>query len=256
MKESRYFYVPDAATANFLPEDEAQHCLRVLRLKEGDELMLMDGQGTYYRAVIEQVHGKKCYYRVLETLPQEKEWSGWLHLAVAPTKNLDRMEWLAEKATEIGVDELSFLLCRNSERKVVKTERMDKILVSAMKQSHKSCKPVLGPMCTFRALLEQVADYDQKFIAHCYDERDIDSDTLPLSECEKSMTTGKQLLFDLLQKGKRAVVLVGPEGDFSIDEVRLALQKGFLPVSLGKSRLRTETAALVAVHMMQMKNAN
>lgn len=254
MKEIRFFYVPDAGTTNQLPEDEAQHCIRVLRLQPGDEMMLMDGAGTFYRAEIVNVQAKKCFYQIVETCPQEKEWTGWLHLALAPTKNMDRIEWLAEKATEIGFDELSFLNCRNSERKVIKTERVDKILVSAVKQSRKSCKPVLHEMEDFRAVLERVAGYEGKFIAHCYDERDITGE--PADDgAPKDMSTGKALLYDLLQPGQKTVVLIGPEGDFSIDEVRYALEHGFRPVSLGKSRLRTETAALVAVQLMQMKNS-
>lgn len=240
MKEIRFFYVPDAAEGNQLPEDEAQHCVRVLRLQTGDEIMLMDGQGAFYRAEIVNVQAKKCFYQVLETWKQPKEWNGWLHLAMAPTKNMDRTEWFAEKATEIGFDELTFLNCKNSERKVIKNERIDKILVSAVKQSRKSYKPVLNEMCDFKQFIARVQDYEQKFIAHCYDEEDVKP---------------KALLYEALVPAKKTVVLVGPEGDFSIEEVRDALQQGFIPISLGKSRLRTETAALVAVHMMQLKNS-
>lgn len=253
MKEIRFFYVPDAAEANQLPEEEAQHCIRVLRLQIGDEIMLMDGAGTFYKAEIVNVQSKKCFYQIVETEPQAKEWGGWLHLALAPTKNMDRVEWLAEKATEIGFDELTFLNCKNSERKVVKNERVDKILISAVKQSRKSCKPILNEMLDFKAFIQQVEDYEQKFIAHCYDERDVLGESVSVGEM-KDMGRGKSFLYDILQSGKKTVVLIGPEGDFSLEEVRYALQHGFEPVSLGKSRLRTETAALVAVQMMQMKN--
>ena len=175
-------------------------------------------------------------------MPQEPAWAGHLHLAVAPTKMMDRVEWLAEKATEIGFDELTFLDCQFSERRVVKEDRIDKILVSAMKQSHKAWKPQLNGMLKFRDFIRQEREGD-KFICHCYEESDVgDGD--------------KPILFDVLREGVPATVLVGPEGDFSVDEVRLALQKGYRSVTLGRSRLRTETAALVAVHMMQMKNAN
>lgn len=255
MKEIRFFYVPDASENNQLPEEEAQHCVRVLRLQAGDEIMLMDGQGSFYRAEIINAQSKKCFYQILEAQKQPKEWGGWLHLAMAPTKNMDRTEWLAEKATEIGFDELSFLNCKNSERKVIKTERVDKILISAVKQSRKSWKPVLNEMTDFRHFITRVDDYEQKFIAHCYDEQDVESGVTG-EEQHKDMNAGKSLLYDLLVPGKKTVVLVGPEGDFSIDEVRYALQHGFVPVSLGRSRMRTETAALVAVHMMQMKNSN
>lgn len=131
MKEIRFFYAPDVAADAELPADEAAHCLRVLRLQAGDEIRLTDGKGMFYKAEITTATGKRCLFKVLEAVSHPKEWSGHLHLALAPTKNMDRIEWLAEKATEIGFDELTFLDCRYSERKVVKTERIDKILVSA-----------------------------------------------------------------------------------------------------------------------------
>lgn len=252
MKETRYFYAPDAATSTELPTDEAAHALRVLRLGIGDELLLCDGRGTLYRATITTATGHRCLYRIDETLPQSPAWSGHLHLAMAPTKLMDRVEWFAEKATEIGFDELTFLDCQFSERRVVKEERIDKILVSAMKQSHKASKPLLNNSLKpasikngvqkFRDFIDLEREGD-KFICHCYDENDIGD------------YAEKPLLFDVLSPGKSATVLVGPEGDFSVDEVRYALQKGYRSVSLGRSRLRTETAALVAVHMMQLKNS-
>lgn len=252
MKEIRFFYVPDAARSNQLPEDEAQHCVRVLRLQIGDEIMLMDGAGTFYKAEIVNVQSKKCFYQITEEQHQPKEWSGWLHLAMAPTKNMDRIEWFAEKATEIGFDELSFLNCKNSERKVVKNERIEKIIISAVKQSRKSCKPVLNEMVDFKSFMEATRSYEQKFIAHCYDERDIDGGVSDGEE--KNMNEDKPFLYDVMKEAKQTLILIGPEGDFSIEEVRLAQKYGFVPISLGKSRLRTETAALVAVQMMQMKN--
>lgn len=244
MKEVRFFYVPDANSVHELPEEEAQHAVRVLRMTSGDEMMLMDGCGTFYRATVTEATKKRCLYRIEEALPQQRQWQPQLHLAVAPTKNMDRIEWLAEKATEIGFDELTFLNCRWSERTVVKTERVDKILVSAMKQSHKAWKPVLNEMIDFKSFIRQMEQRIQqqplqKFICHCYDEPELGD---------------KQLLKDVLLPGKDALVLVGPEGDFSIDEVKLALSCGFVPVTLGQSRLRTETAALVAVHLMNLAN--
>ena len=239
MKEVRFFYVPDAAQANELPEEEAQHAVRVLRMEMGDEMMLMDGQGTFYRAEVAETTKKRCLYNIKEVLPQQRQWPGHLHLAMAPTKNMDRTEWLAEKATEIGMDELTFLRCKFSERTVIKTERIDKILIAATKQSHKAWKPVLNDMVDFRRFVESVSDVKHKFICHCYDEPDLGD---------------KRLLKDCLVKGEDALVLVGPEGDFSVDEVRLAEAVGFQSVSLGESRLRTETAALVAVHMMNLFN--
>ncbi len=160
------FYTPDIAVTCEMPEEEAAHCLRVLRLGVGDEVMLTDGKGCFYKAVISAATGKRCQVKVTETIEQEPLWNGHLHLAMAPTKNMDRIEWLAEKATEIGFDELSFLNCRYSERKVIKTERVEKIVVSAVKQSLKARKPVVNEMMDFARFVKQ--DFaGQKFIAHC-----------------------------------------------------------------------------------------
>ena len=134
MKEVRFFYAPDAATSNELPADEAMHALRVLRLQAGDEMMLMDGCGNFYRAEVTLAHTRHCFYNICETLPQERQWKGHLHLAIAPTKMMERMEWMVEKAVEVGVDEISFLNCQFSERRLVKIPRIDKIAVSAMKE--------------------------------------------------------------------------------------------------------------------------
>lgn len=237
MKEERFFYDPEVNGE--LPQEEAHHAVKVLRLQVGDEIKLMDGKGTFYRAVITAASGHRCAYRIEETLPQKPAWQGHLHLAMAPTKLMDRVEWFAEKATEIGFDELTFLDCQFSERRVIKTERIDKILVSAMKQSHKAWKPKLNKMLRFHDFIKQEHEGD-KFICHCYEDEEFSLD--------------KPLLMDVLRPGVETTVMIGPEGDFSIDEVRLALQHGYRSVSLGRSRLRTETAALVAVHMMQLKN--
>lgn len=226
------FYTPDIANTQELPEEEAGHCLRVLRLGVGDEVMLTDGKGFFYQAVIAAATQKRCMVKLISKTEQEPFWNEHLHLALAPTKNMDRMEWLAEKATEIGFDELTFLNCRFSERKVIKTDRIEKIVVSAVKQSLKARKPVVNEMMDFRKFMEREFP-GQKFIAHCYEGE-------------------KPLLKDVLQPDEDAVVLIGPEGDFSPEEVALATEKGFQAVSLGKSRLRTETAALVAVHLMNL----
>lgn len=229
------FYTPDIATTLELPQDEAAHALRVLRLTEGTEVMLTDGKGSFYRAEIDIISGKRCYMRIVETITSEPMWKGHLHLAMAPTKNMDRIEWFAEKATEIGFDELTFLDCRFSERKVVKTERVEKILVSAMKQSLKPTLPILNGMTPFDKFINYRFG-GKKFIAHCYD-----GDKLPLMQA--------------LQCGEDALVLIGPEGDFSPEEVQKAIANGFQPITLGHSRLRTETAALVAVHTMNLVNS-
>ena len=228
------FYTPDILIREELPEEEAAHAVRVLRLQPGDEVMLTDGVGNFYRAEITPASQKRCLVQILETLPQAPLWKGHLHLAMAPTKNMDRTEWFAEKATEIGFDELTFLNCRYSERKIIKTERIQKILVSAMKQSLKARLPKLHEMTTFQQFITQPFS-GQKFIAHCYEGE-------------------KPLLQEVLRKGEDALVLIGPEGDFSEEEVQKALENGFQPISLGRSRLRTETAALVACHLMNLMN--
>lgn len=240
MKEERFFYDPQVSGE--LPSEEAHHAVRVLRLQVGDEIRLMDGKGTFYRATITAATGHRCLYRIEETLPQQPAWQGHLHLAMAPTKLMDRVEWFAEKATEIGFDELTFLDCQFSERRVVKEERIEKILVSAMKQSHKAWKPMLNEMKRFGDFIKQEREGD-KFICHCYDMEDVEQNS------------SKPLLMEVLRRGVDTTVLIGPEGDFSLDEVRLALQNGYHSVSLGRSRLRTETAALASVHMMQLKNS-
>lgn len=228
------FYVPDIAQRWELSEEEAAHCLRVLRLGVGDTLDITDGKGTLYRAEISSVVGKHCYVEANETLHMPKNWRGNIHIAIAPTKNMDRIEWLAEKATEIGLDAITFLNCRFSERKVIKTERVERIVVSAMKQSLKYSKPIVGEMIDFKKFIS-MPHSGAKYIAHCYDSERV-------------------LLKEVLREGENATILIGPEGDFSPEEVELAVSAGFCPVSLGSSRLRTETAGLAACHTFILKN--
>lgn len=256
MKEVRYFYVPDAANQVELPAEEATHALRVLRLKGGDEIFLMDGEGSFYRAEVTAASSKRCLYEIKENMPQERAWKGHIHLAIAPTKMMERIEWMAEKATEIGFDELSFLNCQFSERKVVKTPRIDKIVISAVKQSHKAWKPVVNELESFKDFI-QTPRLGRKFICHCYEEvekKDFFQEISSLSDDVDGKDAASQSSVDNKNAASSSssadiTVLVGPEGDFSIDEVRLALENGYESVSLGTSRLRTETAGLVAVHM-------
>lgn len=240
MKEARFFYVPEAASQSELPSDEAMHALRVLRLKADDEIFLMDGEGTYFRARITIAATHHCYYEILETMPHQRQWPCRIHLAIAPTKMLDRIEWLLEKATEIGIDEVSFLNCKFSERRILKSVRLDKIVIAAMKQSRKAWKPVVNELVTFKRFIEEPVG-GRKFIAHCYDE-------IP-----------RTYLFDELRAkpaksdaDETVTVLIGPEGDFSLEEVQMALDAGYVSVHLGESRLRTETAGLAAVMMAQL----
>ncbi len=236
MKETRYFYVPDARNQHQLPDEEAVHAVRVLRLQAGDDVMLMDGEGCFYHAKITLAAGHHCNYEIVEEQPQERAWNGHLHLAIAPTKLMDRIEWMVEKATEIGFDEISFLDCQFSERKVVKLPRIEKIVVSAVKQSRKAWKPRLNEIETFKKFVDAHQN-GRRYIAHCYEEVE------------------RVSLYDELRKPSStadALVMIGPEGDFSIEEVRYAVDQGFVSVHLGKSRLRTETAGLSAVMMMQL----
>lgn len=236
MKETRYFYVPDAASTNELPAEEAAHALRVLRLESGDEVFLIDGAGCFFKAQLTLVTKGRCLYDIVERLPQEKTWNGRIAVAMAPTKVIDRVEWTLEKATEIGVDEFSLLNCAFSERRNVKLERLDKIVVAAVKQSRKAWKPLLNDLQPFENFVKQPRK-GAKYIAHCY------------AEIDK-----KDLYGELLQLNgdEEVTILIGPEGDFSIDEVHLAMSKGYVPVSLGQSRLRTETAALAATMIAQL----
>lgn len=247
MKEERYFYVPDAAAASELPQEEAMHALRVLRLTEGDEISLVDGEGTLYRAVITSATGKHCHYDIAESLPQQRPWRGRLHIAMAPTKMMERTEWMAEKVTEIGVDELSFPECRFSERRKMRKERVEKVVVAAMKQSHKAWMPQVNDMCAFKQFIDNERG-GRKYICHCYNEIERRELTSLLREsAESNAATGDTSDEDV-------TILIGPEGDFSVEEVRYAISKGYKSTSLGPSRLRTETAAIVAATVARFTN--
>lgn len=237
MKETRFFYVPNAGQENEMPTEEALHALRVLRIKSGDEINLMDGVGNFYRAEVTLAATKRCLYEVKEVLPQQPAWHGHVHLAIAPTKVMDRIEWMAEKATEIGFDELSFLNCKFSERKTMRTVRLDKIVISAVKQSHKAWKPIVNQMVSFKEFIAQPRK-GRKFISHCYEEFE-----------KVDLMTELQKPYD---EDADVTVLVGPEGDFSVDEVKLAIANGYESASLGTSRLRTETAGLMSVAMANL----
>jgi 16S rRNA (uracil1498-N3)-methyltransferase len=228
------FYSPDIADNHQLPESEAHHCLKVMRMQTGDTIFLTDGKGYFYRAEIGKANVKDCVLHILEVTEQAPLWKGKIEIALAPAKNMERTEWFAEKATEIGIDKISFLHCRYSERKEIKTERIQKILVSAMKQSGKAGLPELQEISRFNHFVEQ--DFDgQKFIAHCYPEE-------------------KKCLSKVYRPNENALILIGPEGDFSKEEVDLAVKHGFIPISLGSGKLRTETAALVACHTIHIVN--
>ena len=228
------FYAPDIATTSILPEDESQHCVRVLRLKEGDNITITDGKGFLYNAILENTHPKHCQVKIIEQLFQKTLWGSFIHIAVAPTKSIDRMEWFVEKATETGVNEISCLRCRHSERREINLQRLNKIAISAMKQSQKATLPQINEMTDFNKFISREFN-GQKMIAHC-------------------AGSEKQHLKNVYTTGNNALILIGPEGDFSDEEITSAITSGFTPISLGNSRLRTETAALIACHTIHLFN--
>ncbi len=233
------FYCKDITPNAFctLDAEESRHAVRVLRLREGDELNVTDGKGNLYTCQIVEASDKACSIQSISPLISHLS-PFTFHLAVAPTKNPSRMEWLVEKAVEIGVGEFTLLDCDHSERSFLKTDRLEKLAISAMKQSLHTVLPEIYPAVSLRDLLS-TTHYPlptQKFIAHC--------------EADKPRTP----LATALQPGQDTVVLIGPEGDFSEEEIALALECGFQPVSLGPSRLRTETAALYAVTAFNLIN--
>lgn len=251
MKEVHYFYAPDAELVNELPEEEARHAAKVLRLHNGDCMVLLDGKGSFHKARVTEITSRSCCYEILETTAQRKTWQGHIHLAVAPTKNMERMEWLAEKATEIGIDELSFVCCRFSERRTLNTDRLVRILIAAAKQSRKPFLPKLNDITTFEKFIER-SDLGVKYIAHCLSENTFYTPARSGISAKDTMT---RQYFPSVVSGGDTTVLIGPEGDFSVSEVNAAVSNGFVPISLGDCRLRTETAALYAVMLMNLKNA-
>ena len=231
------FYCPDIEKTQTLSEEESGHCVRVLRYTAGDEILITDGKGTTYTAKITNPHPKHCDFEIVSCEKQERHHHFHLHIAIAPTKNIERMEWAIEKCVEIGVDEITPLLCRFSERKQLRTDRLEKIILSAAKQSLTPFLPVLHELTPYEEFIsrQKPAVSGQRFIAHCYKDE-------------------KRFLKDEIERGRDVLVLIGPEGDFSEQEVADALALGFVPVSLGNSRLRTETAAVVACHTAVLIN--
>ena len=207
-----------------LTSEESWHCAKVLRKKTGDKIQLIDGIGNFYEGVLEIVSDKKCTANLTSGPILQEKRNYYLHLAIAPTKQIDRIEWMIEKAVEIGIDEISFISCKNSERTVIKIDRIIKIVESAVKQSLQAYLPKINDLTSFKEIINS-KEVDQKLIAHCYNEEKNDL---------------KQMEF----KNKSTLVLIGPEGDFSMDEVDIALKNNFKAVSFGSNRLRTETAGL------------
>ena len=214
-----------------LGEEDSKHCVKVLRMGEGDTIEVVDGNGTLYTCRITMAHPKRCAIEVLDKQEQPPHWGHQIVLGIAPTKNLDRMEWLVEKCVELGIDRIIPLRCHNSERTVLKTERLRKIMVSAMKQSLKATLPQLDEMTPVEHVLAEPFD-GVRCIAYC-------DEMLPRDQ--------RQTVADAYQAGRDVMVLIGPEGDFSPEEVQAAKTAGFVPVTLGESRLRTETAGMMSV---------
>ncbi len=225
------FYESDlSGDSVLLSEEESKHAVRVLRLSAGDQVELLDGKGTRAVAEVSDDHPKRC---VLTIISRSNELTGRnfrLHVAVAPTKNIDRIEWFVEKATEIGIDEITFLECEHSERNTVKIDRIEKVAISAMKQSQQSHLPKINELTSFRDFIS-TCNADIKFIAHC-----IDSE--------------RKSLRNFNFENKSVVILIGPEGDFSPEEIGLSLNASYQATELGRTRLRTETAALYAVAVL------
>jgi 16S rRNA (uracil1498-N3)-methyltransferase len=218
-----------------LNEEESRHAVKVLRLSAGDLLYVVDGIGGFYTCKVKNTQGKKCELSILEEKQQFGNRDFYIHLIIAPTKNMDRMEWMLEKCVEIGIDEISFIQTRYSERKEIKTQRLEKIAIGAMKQSLKAYLPQINEMISWAAFLKKEYSDSQKMIAH-------------LEEGDR------KLIQHFAQPKGKYVVLIGPEGDFSEDEIKQAIEKGFQPATLGNSRLRTETAGLVACHTLSVIN--
>lgn len=229
------FYTPDISSDNYvLNEEESRHCIKVLRLNQGARLQLVDGIGGLYEVEIIEPHPKRTKVKILDVVREYGKRSHYLHIAIAPTKNIDRLEWFLEKCTEIGIDEITPIICERSERKEVKTERLNKVITSAVKQSLKAYHPVLNEPAGLRDFISSHSA-SQRFIAHCADEE-------------------KAEIKDLLIPNSDYLIMIGPEGDFSPAEIRLCIDKGYLPITLGNSRLRTETAGLEACFELNFLN--
>ena len=219
------FYFKEPKEEITLSRDESSHIIKVLRKKEGDHLNITDGQGYLYDSQITYADKRECKLKILSSEKKPKQHRGYLHIAIAPTKNISRFEWFLEKSTEIGINEITPIICVNSERTSINYERCERILISAIKQSKKYHLPKFNKATNFNEIIQSDAN-KAKYIAHCQ--------------------VGEKVLLSSQKFSKKTIILIGPEGDFSKDEIGLALKNEFQPISLGESRLRTETAGIVA----------
>lgn len=228
------FYQPGIPQGTYhLDSDESRHCVKVLRKTKGDSIRITDGRGKFYDAIITDPNPSSCAFQVMAEMPEPVR-EERIHIAIAPTKNADRIEWFVEKAVELGVDKITFLETENSERVFLKLERLQRVAVSAMKQSIKATLPVLQGMISLTRFMEET-DEQQRFIAY------VDA-------------TNPDHLHQLAKPALSTVVAIGPEGDFTPSEIAAASTRGFIKVSLGKSRLRTETAGMAACHVLNLIN--
>lgn len=239
MKDLPLFYAPDIAIELELPEAEAQHALRALRTSPGDELLATDGRGTLYELRVTATDRRHCLVEITHQEPWAKYWHGRITLAITPTKSMDRTEWTLEKAVELGVDEIILLRTKHSERKHTKDARLERILESAMKQSHKALLPQLRTDLAFDQLLQERPSSELRLIAHCRTE----------------LTPHRQLISHYWRPEQDILLAIGPEGDFAVEELQRAFASGFQPITLGESRLRTETAGVVALQWLHTLQA-
>jgi 16S rRNA (uracil1498-N3)-methyltransferase len=230
------FYAPDI-TGNVytLAENESKHIIKVLRMAKGGGVKLIDGKGNLYEGIIEDPDMKKCTISITGVISDFEKRNYWLHIAISPLKNTERFEWFIEKSVEIGIDEITPVICRNSEKPGIKSERINNIIISAMKQSLKATKTILNPPCFLKDFI--MGDHDGiRMIAHCND------------------SFQRRKISEVCSSGRSAVILIGPEGDFSEEEIKYASENGFTQVHLGNSRLRTETAGIAACHSVYFIN--
>ncbi len=224
------FYTPDIDSSEYyLSEEESKHCTKVLRLQKGAVIHLIDGKGGLYKAELIDDNKKQVTVKVINVIQEYNKRDHYLHIAIAPTKNMDRLEWFLEKATEIGIDEITMVICARSERRVTKEERLNKVVTSAVKQSLQAYHPKINQDVSLLEFLKcENGASSVKFIAHCMDDEP------------------RNYLSDIIVPKKKYTILIGPEGDFNSDEIESALQFGFIPLTLGNTRLRTETAGIAA----------
>ena len=230
------FYSPDISGNDYtLDENESKHCIRVLRMKRGTPVRLIDGKGNLYEAVIDNPDPRKCSLAITGVIRDFEKRNYWLHIAISPLKNYERFEWFIEKSVELGIDEITPLICSNTEKPGIKRDRINNLMISAMKQSLKATRTILNETTLFIDFVNRECG-GRRMIAHC------------------DSTREKSKISDVYLKGKNAVILIGPEGDFSKDEVLSATSAGYLSVHLGSSRLRTETAGVAACHSIYFIN--